>query len=152
MNCHTNIDNDKIKRICNKSDGKSSTSKTILANTWCNGLMHKSKCKTSHEANITASVALVETCVQRDGSIDFKAQHLLEHLNWWLQEANIAKGRLLSQNHINKVIATDVSNQGWGRNLDHQIVQGSWSTVEKQYHINCLEMEAVTLTLRNFLP
>ena len=80
------------------------------------------------------------------------SQHLSEHLIWWLQEANIAKGRSLSQNHINKVIATDASNQGWGGNLGHQIVQGSWSNAEKQLHINCLELEAVVLTVRKFLP
>ena len=78
--------------------------------------------------------------------------NMLDHLNWWSQEANIARGRSLSQGHINKVIATDASNQGWGGNLGHQIVQGTWSTAEKQLHINCLEMETVILTIRNFLP
>ena len=80
------------------------------------------------------------------------SQHLSEHLIWWLQEANIAKGRSLSQNHINKMITTDASNQGWGGNLGHQIVQSSWSNAEKQLHINYLELEAVVLTVRKFLP
>ena len=80
------------------------------------------------------------------------SQHLSEHLIWWLQEANVAKGRSLSQNHINKVIAMDASNQSLGGNLGHQIVQGSWSNAEKQLHINCLELEAVVLTVRKFLP
>ena len=50
------------------------------------------------------------------------SQHLSEHLIGWLREANIAKGRSLSQNHIKKVIATNASNQNWGGNLGHQIV------------------------------
>ena len=58
----------------------------------------------------------------------------------------------MSQNHISKVIATDASNQGWGGNFGHQIAQGSWSNTEKQLHINCLEVEAVVLTVQKFLP
>ena len=40
-----------------------------------------------------------------------KSQHLREHLSWWLQEANILKGRSLSQIQASKIIATDASNQ-----------------------------------------
>ena len=40
----------------------------------------------------------------------------------------------------------------WGRNLDHQIIQGFGSEEQNELHINCLELEAVTLTIKNFLP
>ena len=41
-NCFTNSRmNVKIKGSCNKSDGKSSPSKAILANFGCNGLLHR---------------------------------------------------------------------------------------------------------------
>ena len=53
-----------------------------------------------------------------------KSQHLVNHLKWWLQEANIFKGRFFLRMKISKSICTDASNQGWGGNLDHQIVQG----------------------------
>ena len=81
-----------------------------------------------------------------------KSQHLREHLSWWLQEANILKGRSLSQIQASKIIATDASTQMWGGNLGHQIIQGFWSEKQKELHINCLELEAVILTIRNFLP
>ena len=73
-------------------------------------------------------------------------------LSWWLQEANIVKGRSLSQIQASKIIATDASTQMWGGNLDHQIIQGFWSEEQKELHINCLELEAVILTIKNFLP
>ena len=81
-----------------------------------------------------------------------KSHHLREHLSWWLQEANIVKGRSLSQIQASKIIATDASTQMWGGNLDHQIIQGFWSEEQKELHINCLELEAVILTIKNFLP
>ena len=81
-----------------------------------------------------------------------KSRHLREHLSWWLQEANIVKGRSLSQIQASKIIATDASTQMWGGNLDHQIIQGFWSEEQKELHINCLELEAVILTIKNFLP
>ena len=81
-----------------------------------------------------------------------KSHHLREHLSWWLQEANIVKGRSLSQIQASKIYATDASTQMWGGNLDHQIIQGFSSEEQKELHINCLELEAVILTIRNFLP
>ena len=77
-----------------------------------------------------------------------KSHHLREHLSWWLQEANIVKGRSLSQIQASKIIATDASTQMWGGNLDHQIIQGFWSEEQKELHINCLELEAVILTIK----
>ena len=154
-NCHANYRQDvKIKRIRNGTKGKYCVSKAISASSWCNGLC----------IEIIPNARLYMRPIQlhllhwwKPVSRDLdawipKSQHLLDHLNWWSQEANIARGRSLSQGHINKVIATDASNQGWGGNLGHQIVQGTWSTAEKKLHINCLEMEAVILTIRNFLP
>ena len=80
-----------------------------------------------------------------------KSRHLREHLSWWLQEANIVKGRSLFQIQASKIIATDASTQMWGGNLDHQIIQGFWSEEQKELYINCLELEAVILTIKNFL-
>lgn len=81
-----------------------------------------------------------------------KSQHLVDHLGWWLLEANTSKGRLFAQSQMSKTISTDASNQGWGGNLEHQIVPGTWSNKMKGLHINCLELEAVILTMQKFLP
>ena len=81
-----------------------------------------------------------------------ESHHLREHLSWWLQEANIVKGRYLSQIQASTIIATDESIQMWGGNLGHQIIQGFLSGEQKELHINCLELEAVILTIKSFLP
>ena len=81
-----------------------------------------------------------------------KSQHLVDHLNWWLLEANMLKGRLFLQRGISKTINTDASMLGWGGNLGHQIVQGLWPPEKRSWHINCLELEAVLLTIKRFLP
>ena len=41
------------------------------------------------------------------------SQHLVNHLKWWLQEANIFKGRFFLRMKISKTLCTDASNQGW---------------------------------------
>ena len=81
-----------------------------------------------------------------------KSQHLVDHLNWWLLEANMLKGRLFLQRGISKTINTDASMLGWGGNLGHQIVQGLWPPEKRSWHINCLELEAVLLTIKRFVP
>ena len=40
-----------------------------------------------------------------------KSHHFREHLSWLLQEANIVKGRSLSQIQASKIITTDASAQ-----------------------------------------
>ena len=80
-----------------------------------------------------------------------KSHHFREHLSWWLQEANIIKGRSLSQIQASKIIAIDASAQMRGGNLGHQIIQGFWSKEQKELHINCLELEAVILNVKKFL-
>ena len=80
------------------------------------------------------------------------SQHLVNYFKWWLQEANIFKGRFFLRMKISKTLCTDASNQGWGGNLGYQIVQGRWQQEKKGWHINCLEMEAVLLAVKNILP
>ena len=79
-------------------------------------------------------------------------QHLKSHLRWWSDLANILKGRSLQQSQTNITITTDASNSGYGGHVMNQFVQGTWSAVQKKLHINFLELEAVFLTLKHFLP
>jgi hypothetical protein len=37
---------------------------------------------------------------------------------------------------------------GWGACLGTQVVQGFWSDSQKSLHINCFEMEPVSLALK----
>lgn len=77
---------------------------------------------------------------------------LISDLQWWLQDHNIAKGRLLRQTSCQVTVTTDASGTwGWGGHMDNLVVQGQWSDLEKMEHINCLEMKAVIYTLQRFL-
>ena len=78
---------------------------------------------------------------------------LKPHLRWWLQEAHILKGRSVQPMKFAETLTTDASQKhGWGGHMNSQTVQGRWSCLQKLSHINCLEMEAVYLTMRHFLP
>ena len=149
-NCHANSRQDsKVRKGSFSSDGNRSVCKAVFTNSWSDGLLYRNntKCKTIHE---TIQLHLLHWWkpVSSDlESVSPKSQCLVEHLCWWLQEANIVKGRSLSQSQANKIIATEACTHGWSGNLDHQIVQGIWSEEQKEYHINCLELQAVLLTL-----
>ena len=77
-------------------------------------------------------------------------QHLRSHLKWWLDIANITKGRSLQQQQTAVTITTDASKTGYGGYIGNQFVQGTWSVAQKKLHINVLELEAVFLTLKHF--
>jgi len=47
---------------------------------------------------------------------------------------------------------TDASNTGWGAVLLGQVAKGYWTAAERSLHINELELLAIELGLRSFLP
>ncbi|XP_067293404.1 alpha-2-macroglobulin-like [Pseudorasbora parva] len=51
-----------------------------------------------------------------------------------------------------KVVSTDASTRGWRALHEGKPISGLWTETEKRLHINCLEMKAVALSLRAFLP
>ena len=61
-------------------------------------------------------------------------QHLRSHLKWWLDIANITKGRSLQQQQTAVTITTDASKTGYGGYIGNQFVQGTWSVAQKK---NC---------------
>lgn len=79
-------------------------------------------------------------------------QHLKQHLHWWLNQANITKGRSLAQWSNSVTITTDASKIGFGGHMNNQLYQGIWTKTEAQQHINMLELEAVCRTVAYFLP
>lgn len=50
------------------------------------------------------------------------------------------------------VIMSDTSNTGWGAHLDQVTFGGHWAFQEKSLQINALELRAIHLALRSFLP
>lgn len=77
--------------------------------------------------------------------------HLKSHLQWWLNPANIFKGRSLQQKMAQMTITTDASKTMYGGHLGNKYVQGAWSQEQQTWHINSLEMEAVFITVKHFL-
>lgn len=51
-----------------------------------------------------------------------------------------------------EVVFTDASSTGWGATWQGQVVQGVWSPRHRGLHINVLELMAVHLALRHFMP
>ena len=91
----------------------------------------------------------------KPSSLDLKLEipvtkHLKSHLIWWLDIANITRGRSLLQVQTKVTITTDASKTGYGGYLGNRFCQGSWSVAQKKLHINILELEAVFLTLKYF--
>ena len=78
--------------------------------------------------------------------------HLRSHLNWWKQRVNIFKGRAVQKTMTETTITTDASKLMYGGHLDNQFVQGRWNIQQQNWHINLLEMEAIFLTMTQFLP
>ncbi|KAL0185479.1 hypothetical protein M9458_021176, partial [Cirrhinus mrigala] len=59
---------------------------------------------------------------------------------------------LLSYGPEHVVVHTDASTTGWGAVCNGQAASGSWTGPRLLWHINCLELLAVVLALRRFLP
>ncbi|KAI2646019.1 ORF V: Enzymatic polyprotein [Labeo rohita] len=70
----------------------------------------------------------------------------------WSDPAFLRAGVPLGQVSRHMVVNTDASKTGWGAVCNGQTASGSWSGPRLQWHINCLELLAVLLALRRFLP
>ena len=74
------------------------------------------------------------------------------HLRWWLLRNNvIAQAPLHPPKYVTSIY-TDASVQGWGAHCAHMIAQGLWSIQQSKLHINVLELKAVLLALKTFVP
>ena len=76
---------------------------------------------------------------------------LYPHLRWWLQEANILKGQSVQPIQFTETVATNASLVGREGHMNSLTVQSRWSNVQKMSHTNCLEKEALYLTVKQVL-
>ncbi|KAL0161328.1 hypothetical protein M9458_045053, partial [Cirrhinus mrigala] len=70
----------------------------------------------------------------------------------WSDPAFLRAGVPLGQDSRHVVVHTDPSTTGWGAVCNGQAASGSWTGPRLLWHINCLELLAVLLALRRFLP
>ncbi|KAJ1112338.1 hypothetical protein NDU88_000606 [Pleurodeles waltl] len=81
--------------------------------------------------------------ISRDAAVDLK---------WWIASNNLSQGKPFAQSPPVATVITDASTLGWGANLGDLEIKGLWSPEEQRFHINLLELRAVRLALKAFLP
>ena len=69
-------------------------------------------------------------------------------IHWWISNAHLSN-KVINHGSIDLVISTDASLLGWGASLGQKTAGGRWSNVEKEHHINYLELKAVLLGLQS---
>ena len=89
----------------------------------------------------------------RHGHLRIRVSHgCIKALAPWKNTSWYQSGVSMGVVSKRKVISTDASNLGWGALCEGRPSSGLWSSLEKSLHINCLEMSAVFLALKTFLP
>ncbi len=70
----------------------------------------------------------------------------------WRDPAFLQSGVRIGAIHRRHMITTDASMTGWGAVFESRPARGEWTGEFLSWHINCLELRAVFLTLMHFLP
>ncbi len=80
------------------------------------------------------------------------SQHCRRSLSPWTDLAFLRAGVPLEQVSRHTVVTTDASSTGWGATCNGQAASALWTGPRLLWHINCLELWAVHLALRQFRP
>ena len=72
-----------------------------------------------------------------------------DDLQWWLDNLD-GNSKRIKTKVPSIVLTTDASLLGWGAVMRDKSVGGRWSEIEKEEHINVLEMKAILLGLKSF--
>ncbi len=80
------------------------------------------------------------------------SQQCRRSLSPWTDLAFLWAGVSLEQVSRHTVVTTDASSTGWGATCNGQAASGLWTGPRLLWHINCLELWAVHLALRQFRP
>ena len=78
------------------------------------------------------------------------SQLIKDHLAWWMGPQNVLKDLNVHQKEHNMLLFTDASEKGWGAHLNSCTISGVWQQLERDLHINILELKAVFLALKHF--
>ncbi len=74
------------------------------------------------------------------------------HLLMWRDPVFLRSGVRMGAIHRRHMITTDASMTGWGAVFEGRPASGEWEEEFLFWHINCLELKAVFLALKCFLP
>ena len=72
-------------------------------------------------------------------------------LDWWAHHLARWSGKSLLLRKPDLTIESDASLTGWGATSQNVRTGGPWSSSERTWHINCLELLAATLAVKKFL-
>ncbi len=75
-----------------------------------------------------------------------------QHLLMWRDPVFLQSGVRMGAIHRRHMITTDASMTGWGAVFEGRPASGEWKEEFLFWHINCLELRAVFLALKYFLP
>ncbi|KAL7304019.1 hypothetical protein TKK_0003489 [Trichogramma kaykai] len=75
--------------------------------------------------------------------------YLKEDLNWWKMAAQNGKNPIRYGDYKLEIY-TDASLTGWGAYANNTITNGFWNDSEREWHINCLELQAIFFGLKCF--
>jgi hypothetical protein len=84
-----------------------------------------------------------------DNTVVLSNDSILE-IRWWIQHIRCKNGKKIRQKKVDLICRTDASNLGWG-GIDlnsKRVVQGRWDVKESEFHINYLELLAISLSLQ----
>ena len=70
----------------------------------------------------------------------------------WMDSNWLHEGVPLTLRPPQEFLFTDASTKGWGAHMGSLSASGVWTTFQQTLHINLLELEAVALALKEFLP
>ncbi|XP_035006832.1 uncharacterized protein LOC118103838 [Hippoglossus stenolepis] len=96
-----------------------------------------------------ASLKLSPTHRHRQVLVSMACVHALRP---WRRTGFLTKGVAMGTVMARRVITTDASLVGWGATHEGRTVSGTWSLLMQSAHINYLELLAVSLALKHFLP
>ena len=85
-----------------------------------------------------------------DESVITLDQLAKEQLSWWVTKMQIYNRKSLLISSPDLTMFSDASKKGWGATCQGITTGGAWSSVEKAWHINVLELEAVRLAILSF--
>ena len=86
----------------------------------------------------------------------FISEQAREEIIWWINNVEHSFANIQDTPDIDKTIYTDASKHlggGWGAS-DNSFgeINGRWDIEEQEMNINCLELKAIQLALKSFIP